>query len=127
MYLCKQGRRRLFNPEKHLPPVSFKDEKLILVQADVDETHFGVDTLGNTIIMGFRSMSSLPCSFGRFTLTSTDNPSLIALPDKFQWPGDSNMKLMSEVYVNLAMTGEPSLGESPLYSVIPQMELTLIY
>ncbi|KAG5220405.1 3'-5' exonuclease [Salix suchowensis] len=43
------------------------------------------------------------------------------------WSGASNMKTMVEVYANLAMTGEPSLGESLLCSVIPRMELTLLY
>ncbi|KAF9493027.1 hypothetical protein BDN71DRAFT_1450874 [Pleurotus eryngii] len=106
----EKGRKRVGNHEKTLPRVSFKDEKLMLVQGDVDNAHFGADTLGNTVIMGFRSMSFLPDSFGRFTLATTRKPSLIALPDKFQWSGASNMKTMVEVYANLAMTGEPSLG-----------------
>lgn len=74
----------------------------------MDDSHFGVDEQGITVIMGFGSISFLPQSFGRYTLFQNERFS--ALPDQFDWLGASNMKTMTEIGVNLAMTGPVSLG-----------------
>ncbi|KIJ19635.1 hypothetical protein PAXINDRAFT_8119 [Paxillus involutus ATCC 200175] len=82
----------------------------MFVQADMDDGHFGVDEQGNTVIMGLRSISCLPQSFGRYTLVSSDKQFFTALPNKLHWLGDSNMNTMAQVAANLAMTGNPTLG-----------------
>jgi len=53
----------------------------------------------------------------RYTLVSSDKQFFTALPNKLHWLGDSNMNTMAQVAANLAMTGNPTLGESILRSL----------
>ena len=78
----------------------------------MDDSHFGVDEKGNTVMMGFGSISFLPESFARYTLTQFGNDRFAALPETLGWSGASNMDAMVEIATNLGMTGDPSLGAS---------------
>jgi hypothetical protein len=110
LYIAKGKTRIVPSHAKTLQPVTFNGEPLMFVQANLDDGHFGVDKEGNTVIMGFRSISCLPQSFGRYTLLSSDKQFLTSLPDKLHWLGDSNMNTMVQVAANLAMTAGPALG-----------------
>lgn len=90
--------------------VTFKGERLMFIQGNMDDSHFGVDKEGNTIMMGFGSISFLPESFGRYILLSTNK--FDALPETFGWAGASNMRSMAAIAANLGKTANPSLGAS---------------
>ena len=63
----------------------------------MDGSHFGFDEEGNVVVMGLRSISFLPHSFGRYTLkTSMGNYS--HLPEKFEWLGDASECLTREMF-----------------------------
>ena len=82
----------------------------MFIHGNMDDSHFGVDEEGNTVMMGFGSISFLPESFGRYILLSTDK--FDALPETLGWAGASNMRSMEEIAANLGMTANPSLGAS---------------
>lgn len=92
-------------------PVTLKEEPLVFAQGILHPSHFGVAKNGDTVIMGLGNMSFLPHSLARYTLTFSDNPAIAVLPNKFGWMGEANMDTMALVAANLAMTGNPTLGE----------------
>lgn len=88
-----------------------KDEELVFTQCILDPGHFGVDKNGAIVLMGLGSMSFVPHSLARYTLIFSDDPAIAALPDKLGWAGEANMDTMVRIAANLAMTGNPTLGE----------------
>ncbi|KAJ8516695.1 hypothetical protein ONZ45_g6030 [Pleurotus djamor] len=91
-------------------PVVLKNEPLVFTQCIVDVSHFGVDKNGATVIMGFGSMSFVPHSLARYTLTSSDFLPVAELPNKLGWAGEANMYMLAKIAAILAMTGNPTLG-----------------
>ncbi|KAJ7639296.1 hypothetical protein FB45DRAFT_905226 [Roridomyces roridus] len=79
------------------------------VSNDMDESHFGFDQEGNIVVMGLRSISFLPHSFGRYALQSAMGH-YGRLPNKFGWSGEANQLTMGTVASVLAMTGDTTLG-----------------
>ena len=92
-------------------PVILKGEPLVFAQGILHPSHFGVAKNGDTVIMGIGNMSMVPHSLARYTLTSSSDPVVAALPDKLGWVGEANMDTMVRVAANLAMTGNPTLSE----------------
>lgn len=93
--------------------VTFKDEKLMFIQGDMDNGHFGVDDKGTTVLMGFGSISFLPASFGTYVLGCTN--SYASLPKTLGWAGASNIDTMVRIAGNLGKTADPGLGASNLF------------
>ncbi|KAH9990931.1 hypothetical protein BJV77DRAFT_1150809 [Russula vinacea] len=89
-------------------PSLFDGERLMGVQGIMDSSHFGVDEKGNTVIMGFGSISFLPESFACYTLHCTET--FATLPRTLAWSGASNMTSMVAIAHALGMTADPRLG-----------------
>ncbi|KAI6006866.1 hypothetical protein EDD15DRAFT_2394117 [Pisolithus albus] len=53
---------------KKYPPVSVNGERLMFAQSDMDDSNFGVDENGRTVLMDFSEVGLLPESFVAFTL-----------------------------------------------------------
>ncbi|KAI0028871.1 hypothetical protein K488DRAFT_73422 [Vararia minispora EC-137] len=104
-YLNKALRRTVNFGGSH-QKVDLKKELRIFTQGDVDDSHFGVDEQGLTVIMGFDSISFLPQSFGAYALDQSD--SFAHLLGRFQWP-TSNLDSMVEIGILLGMTAPSSL------------------
>ena len=77
----------------------------------MDGSHFGFDQEGNIVVMGLRSISFLPHSFGRYAL-KTSMGDYSHLPEKFEWLGDANQLPMGTIAWVLGMTSDTTLGES---------------
>jgi hypothetical protein len=106
----KQGRKRLYNDGEGVGPVMLTEEWLICVQASIDDSHFGVDEAGNTVMMGLGNVSFLPESFARYTFLSNDL--FATLPESLGLSGATNMEPMAQIAHNLGMTDDPRLCAS---------------
>ncbi|KAJ7639266.1 hypothetical protein FB45DRAFT_977145 [Roridomyces roridus] len=105
----EKGRKRLCRLETITRHVELTDEPIICVQGDMDESHFGFDQEGNIVVMGLRSISFLPHSFGKYALQAAGGH-YGRLPNQFGWLGETNGLTMATVASVLAMTGDTTLG-----------------
>ena len=88
----------------------------------MDSSHFGVDEKGNTVIIGFGSISFLPESFACYTLHCIKP--FAAIPRTLAWSGASNMTSMVAIAHTLGMTADPRLGVSTLFLSLRRREMS---
>ncbi|TRM57795.1 hypothetical protein BD626DRAFT_634509 [Schizophyllum amplum] len=103
----EKGRRRLYAKGRGFDPVSLTDERLVCVQGNMNESHFGVDEEGRTVLMGSSNISFVPETFARYAFV---NAKLRTLVDRLGLSGAPNMRSMVAIAHNLGMTADPSLG-----------------
>ncbi|TRM57124.1 hypothetical protein BD626DRAFT_635089 [Schizophyllum amplum] len=104
----EKGRRRLYAHGRGFDPVSLTDERLVCVQGNMNESHFGVDEEGRTVLMGSSNISFVPETFARYALV---NAKLRTVADSLGLSSANNMKAMVAIAHNLGMTpADPSLG-----------------
>ncbi|KIO26487.1 hypothetical protein M407DRAFT_243703 [Tulasnella calospora MUT 4182] len=102
--LTKRPRR-----SKTVTPVSLSGERLVFTQSDVDESNFGIDDEGKTVLLDFAEVGILPESFASHTMSSID-PFTVAVAKCLTWPDSPNLYSMSVIGYLLWMLHDPSLG-----------------
>ncbi|KIO26467.1 hypothetical protein M407DRAFT_24191 [Tulasnella calospora MUT 4182] len=93
----------------HETPVSLSGERLVFTQSDVDESNFGIDDEGKTVLLDFAEVGILPESFASHTMSSMD-PFTVAVAKCLAWPDSPNLYSMSVISYLLWMLHDPSLG-----------------
>ena len=93
---------------KTVPPVSVCGERLMFTQSNMDNSNFGVDEQGRTVLMNFSQIGVLPETFVVFTLKRKFGP----IVDSLGLSGNSNMYSMSAIAHCLLMVADPSFGTS---------------
>ncbi|GJJ14320.1 hypothetical protein Clacol_008584 [Clathrus columnatus] len=89
--------------------VSFLNERLVLTQSDMDESHFGVDDKERPCLLDFRSIGWLPESFASHTMSSII-PFIAAVAQHLDWPPSPNLLTMSRIRGFLGMYADRTLG-----------------
>ena len=84
----------------------------MFIQGEVDDSHFGVDEQGLTVIMGFGNISRLPQSFGTYSILRS--ASFCHLLKRLKWTR-SNLNSMVEIGIILGMTSPSVTGASIPY------------
>jgi hypothetical protein len=79
-------------------------------QSDMDESNFGVDKDGRTVIMDFDSIGLVPETLVLYTLRS--NRSVDPLITTLRLSGKDNLASLSAIAYALQMVANPKLGES---------------
>ena len=77
----------------------------MFTQSDMDDSNFGVDEHGRTVLMGFSEIGMLPETFVAYTL-SLDDAAYLGLSVK------SNLTSMAAITHCLMMVGDPTFGIS---------------
>lgn len=88
-------------------PVSVRGERLMFIQSDLNESNFGVDEHGTTVLMDFQDVGVLPESFVAFSLGSQN---LLPVRDSLGLSGNTNGYSMAVIRTCLWMTGDETLG-----------------
>jgi hypothetical protein len=107
MYLGQAYRLLSVRGRQVYPPVSICGERVMFAQSDMDDSNFGVDEHGRTVLMNFSEIGMLPESFVACTL-SFDDAAYLGLS------GNSNLASMFEIAYCLGMVADPELGTSNL-------------
>ena len=94
------------------------------MQPDDGLSNFGVDDLGNTVMMDFAEIAPLPLSFAAYTITS--NPSLAALAESMGLSNNPNLASMAAISGVLWMVGDAKLGELTC-NQLSDMEFRITY
>ena len=82
----------------------------MFTQSDMDDSNFGVDEHGRTVLMGFSDIGLLPETFVAFTLWSDDK--LDSTTASLGLSGNSKLASMSAIAQCLWMLSDPELGTS---------------
>ena len=81
----------------------------MFTQSDMDDSNFGVDEQGKTVLMDFSEIGLLPETFVAYTLSSKKfNPIVASLG----LSGNSNLLSMAPIAHCLGMVSDPTLGKS---------------
>lgn len=88
-------------------PVSLSNERSMFMQADMDPSNFGVDEQGNTVIMDFEQICSLPESF---VVLAMGSERLDPVVKHLGLSNNSNTYSMARISGTLWMTADTSLG-----------------
>jgi hypothetical protein len=91
-------------------PVSISGERLMFTQSDMDDSNFGVDEHGRTVLMDFSEIGMLPESFVAYTLSLDKKFDPIAA--SLGLSGNSNLASMAAISSCLWITANPKLGTS---------------
>jgi len=78
----------------------------MFAQSDVDDSNFGVDEHGRTVLMDFDTVGLLPETFVAYTLSSGN----IANSDSITASGNPNLATMGAIAQCLCMVSNPKLG-----------------
>lgn len=89
-------------------PVSISGERLMFTQSDMDDSNFGVDEHGRTVLMDFSEIGMLPESFVAYTLSLDKKFDPIAA--SLGLSGNSNLASMAAISSCLWITANPKLG-----------------
>ncbi|KAL7922621.1 hypothetical protein ACQKWADRAFT_291946 [Trichoderma austrokoningii] len=89
-----------------VPRVTIKDDALMFCQGDIDDSNFGLDDEGRTVLLDFADIGLVPATFVAFTLASPAFASTRAAL------GLSNEQSVSMAYIRsvLHMAANPELG-----------------
>ena len=82
----------------------------MFAQSDMDDSNFGVDEHGRTVLMDFSGIGVLPETFVAFTLCSDDKSGSIA--PSLGLSGNSNGYSMAVITHCLGMVADPKLSTS---------------
>ena len=102
----EQGRLRLWNRGYGAQPVNFSEERCIFTPPPMNDSNFGVDENGKTVLLGLGRIAFLPESFASWNLSEHKD-----ILGTFGW-SRANISTMCKVAHNLAMTADPSLSKS---------------
>ena len=91
-------------------PVSVSGERLMFTQSDMDDSNFGVDENGRTVLMDFGEVGLLPETFVAHPLSS--NQKLHPIAASLGLSGNSNLVSMAAIAHCLGMVSNPKLGTS---------------
>ena len=96
--------------QQKVSPVSVSGERLIFTQSDMDDSNFGLDENGRTVLMDFSEIGLLPDTFVAHTLSSDKkfDPIIASLG----LSGNSNRDSMAAIAQCLRMVANPKLGTS---------------
>nr|GAT53395.1 predicted protein [Mycena chlorophos] len=92
---------------RNLPRPDISKDRLMCVQSDMDDSNFGVDDAGRTVLMDFGTIAWLPESFAAFTLS---NEKYKPVCDSLCLADNPNTQTMCWISWFLHMTGDPTLG-----------------
>lgn len=81
----------------------------MFTQSDMDDSNFGVDEHGRTVLMHFSDVGVLPESFVAYTLKNKHGP----IAASFSLSGDSKLPSMGAIAHCLWMVANPMFGTSP--------------
>jgi hypothetical protein len=88
----------------------------MFAQSDMDDSNYGVDEHGQTVLMDFCEIGLLPESFVAFTLYSGTRLGPIANHDSIAaslgLSGNANVRTMGAITGHLRMFADPRLGFS---------------
>ena len=96
--------------QQKVSPVSVSGERLMFTQSDMDDSNFGVDENGRTVLMDFNEVGLLPETFVAHTLSSEKKLRPIAA--SLGLSGNSNLASMAAIARCLGMVSNPKLGTS---------------
>ena len=96
--------------QQKVSPVSVSGERLMFTQSDMDDSNFGVDENGRTVLMDFSEVGILPETFVAYTLywDQKFHPITVSLG----LSGNSNLVSMVAIAQCLGMVSNPKLGTS---------------
>ncbi|KAI6003133.1 hypothetical protein EDD15DRAFT_1468657 [Pisolithus albus] len=94
---------------KKCPPVSVNGERLMFTQADMDDSNFGVDENGRTVLMNFLEVGLLPESFVAFTMP----PDIAA---SLGLSRNSKLTSMDAIADCLLMVADPTFGMKKVFA-----------
>ena len=81
----------------------------MFTQSDMDDSNFGVDEHGRTVLMDFCEIGLLPETFIAFTLSSKK---LYPIAASLGLSGNSNLASMAAIAYCVRMVSDPKLGTS---------------
>lgn len=93
--------------QQRVSPVSVSGERLMFSQSDMDNSNFGVDEHGRTVLMDFGEVGVLPETFIASTLCSKKHASIAA---SLGLLNNSNLKTMAVIRHLLWMLSDPRPG-----------------
>src|SRR6266404_5293728 len=91
--------------QQKMSPVSICGEHVMFTQSDMDNSNFGVDEHGTTVLMDFSKIGLLPETFVAFTLSSDDK--LDPITASLGLSDNSNLTSMAAITQCLAMVSNP--------------------
>ena len=96
--------------QKKISPVSVSGERLMFTQSDMDDSNFGLDENGRTVLMDFSDIGVLPDTFVAHTLSSDKKfePIIASLG----LSDNSNLASMAAIAQCLGMVSDPKLSTS---------------
>jgi hypothetical protein len=96
--------------QQKMSPVSVSGERLMFTQSDMDDSNFGLDENGRTVLMDFGEIGLLPDTFVAHTLSSDKkfDPIIASLG----LSGNSNRDSMAAIAQCLGTVSNPKLGTS---------------
>ena len=97
-----------------MTPLSMSNDRVLYSQSDMDDSNFGVDREGRTVVLDFESIGLLPETLILCTLSRDHNlrevlPSLLATVGL---SGETSLEWLAAIRSCLWMTADPTLGES---------------
>ncbi|KAH9015922.1 hypothetical protein EDB85DRAFT_1875454 [Lactarius pseudohatsudake] len=99
-----------FTAQQRVSPVSVSGERLVFTQSDMDDSNFGVDENGRTVLMDFSEVGLLPETFIAYTLSS--DRKLHPIAASLGLSGNSNLVSMAAIAQCLGMVSDPRLRTS---------------
>jgi len=99
-----------FTAKQMVSPVSVSGERLMFTQSDMDDSNFGLDENGRTVLIDFSEIGLLPETFVVYTLSSDEkfDPIVASLG----LSGNSNLASMAAIAQCLGVLSNPKLGTS---------------
>ncbi|KAH9058924.1 hypothetical protein EDB83DRAFT_2610973 [Lactarius deliciosus] len=96
--------------QQKVPPVSVSGERLVFTQSDMDDSNFGVDENGRTVLMDFNEVGLLPETFVAHTLSSGK---LRPIAASLGLSSNSNLVSMAAITQCLGMVSNPRFDMAP--------------
>ncbi|PPQ63903.1 hypothetical protein CVT24_010370 [Panaeolus cyanescens] len=104
-----EGRRRMPTHKTKTHSFRLTGEPLVCIQGNIIDERFGIDPDGNVVVMGLRSITWVPHSFGRFAYSCSKE--LDGIPDELGWMGADNQSTMLPIsHILNMMSGGGTLG-----------------